>query len=104
MTQSYFDPTLTQDDINLTTLFMIELAADNKEYWCSDDFREYRLDLNFNDPQHQIGTFFAKLKANGVALAVGEEPSAIESNNKRKVDLFKFDWVRWRNILRNRLP
>jgi hypothetical protein len=103
MTQKFFDPTLTQADIELTTLFMMELAADNKEYWSSDDFRVYRLDLAFNDPQHEIGTYFAKLKASGVAVPYGEVPSEIESNNKRKVDLWRFDWARWRSILRSRL-
>ncbi len=104
MVQKFFDPTLTQQDIELTTSFMIELAADNREYWSSDDFREYRLDLHFEDPAHEIGAFFARLKANGVAVPYGEVPSVIESNNRRKNDLFKFDWARWRSILRSRLP
>lgn len=101
MTQ--FDFSLTQADIELTTTFMIELAADNKEYWSSDDFREYQLDLHFTDPQHEIGAYFARLKANGVAVTYGEVPSVIESNNRRKNDLFKFDWVRWQCIIKSRL-
>ncbi len=103
MTQS-FDFSLTDQDIELTTMFMIELAADNKEYFSSDNFREHRLDLHFEDPTHMIGTYVAKLKANGVVVPYGELPSEILSNNKRKVDLWKFDWVRWRSILRSRLP
>ena len=103
MTQ-FFDPSLTQQDIDLTTLFMIELAADNKEYWSSDDFRDYRLDRWFDDPQHQIGAYFARLKANGIAVPYGEVPSEILSNHERKVDLWKWNWQRWRTIIKSRLP
>lgn len=98
-----FDFNLTQQDIELTTRFMLELAADSKEYFSSDDFRVYHLDLAFDDPAHEIGTFFAKLKVNGVAVPYGEIPSMIGSNNKRKVDLFAWNWQRWRNILKSRL-
>ena len=103
MTQR-FDFNLTQQDLELATEFMMELAADTKEYFNSDDFRGYRLDLHFEDPVHQIGTFFAKLVANGIAEPSGELPSEIESNHKRKVDLMRWNWVRWRTILRSRLP
>lgn len=102
MTQS-FDFSLTDEDIELTRRFMIELSMHAREYWSSDDFREFHLDVNFTDPQHMVGTYFAKLKVNGVAVPYGEVPSVIQSNNKRKVDLWKWDWVRWRNILKSRL-
>ncbi len=102
MTQ-VFDFNLTQVDIDLTTEFMMCIADEGKEYFTSDDFRRYKLDKNFTDPQHEIGSYFAKLKANGVAVPVGEEPSEIERNNKRKVDLCRFDYAKWRAILRSRL-
>ena len=103
MTQYSFDASLTQRDIELTTIFMMWLDEHGHIYFSSDLFREAHLDDGFSDPQHEIGTYFAKLKVNGVAVAVGEEPSAIASNNRRRVDLFRFDWARWRTILRSRL-
>lgn len=102
MTQ-VFDFNLTQADIDLTTEFMMFVAEEYKEYFTSDDFRRYGLDKRFTDPQHEIGSYFAKLKANGVVVPVGEEPSEIERNNKRKVDLYRFDYAKWRIILRSRL-
>lgn len=98
-----FDFSLTPEDIELTTRFMMLLADDHKEFWCSDDFRSYHLDDEIADKQHGIGCYFSKLKFNRVAVAVGELASEIDSNNRRKVDLFKFDWARWRSILRSRL-
>lgn len=125
-----FDWTLTQKDIDLTTQFM--MLTNTKEYVCSDDFRLHRLHLqctlaecvypwhnprhkrcnhngtlcrhvNMQDPQHEIGAYFAKLKANKVIVAVGEDVSRIASNNKRKVDLFRWNWPRWREIVHGRL-
>jgi hypothetical protein len=98
-----FDFTLTQGDIDLTTEFMMLLAEDAKEYFCSDDLRKYGLDSWFQHPEKEIGTYFAKLKVNEVASPVGEVPSEIESNNRRKVDLWRFNWPKWRSIVRSRL-
>lgn len=102
MTQ-FFDFSLTQADIDLTTEFMIRLADDHHEYFSSDLFREYRLHERFNNPAKEIGAYFMRLKANGVTVPVGELPSEIPSNNKRKNDLFRWDWARWRSILKSRL-
>lgn len=74
-----FDFTLTQQDIDLTTEFMMWLTDRGHEYFTSDLFREAGLHECFADPQHQIGTYFSKLKANGIVVSVGEEPSEIES-------------------------
>jgi len=98
-----FDRTLTQQDIELTTEFMMHLGEDKKEYFCSDDFRAYGLDSAFTDPQHEVGAYFARLKVNGVIEAVGEIPSVIGSNNMRRVDLWRFNWMRWRVIVQSRL-
>ena len=103
MTQK-FDFSLTDNDIDLTRLFMMAAADAQAEYVSSDRFREWGLADGFEHPETQIGGFFAKLKANGVLVAVGEEPSVIEGNNRRRVDLFRFDWARWRSIIRSRLP
>jgi hypothetical protein len=103
MTQ-LFDFSLTDADIDLTREFMMCMTDDGKEYFTTDDLRRHGLDRNFSDPAHEVGAFWAKLVANGVIVAVGEEPSVIGSNNKRKVDLCRFDWHRWRMILRSRLP
>jgi hypothetical protein len=80
---------------------MARLTADHKEYWTSDDFRGYGLDKLMDDPQHEIGAYFAKLKFHGFVVAAGEEASAIESNNRRKVDLMRWHsrvegWVHMR--------
>lgn len=104
MTQFFDKWDLTQADIDLTTEFMMHLADDHHEYFSSDLFREYRLHERFNNPATEIGAYFARLKANGVVVPVGELPSEIPSNNKRKNDLFKFDWQRWKSILKSRLP
>jgi hypothetical protein len=98
-----FDFSLTQLDIELTTEFMMLLAEDCKEYFCSDDLRRYGLDSWFERPEREIGTYFSKLKANDVVQTVGEVPSAIGSNNRRKVDLLRWNWKRWNSIVHGRL-
>jgi len=100
---TYPDFTLTREDLDLTTEFMMLLGSDGKEYFSSDDFRAYGLDRYFTDPAHQIGVYFSKLKANGVAESFGELPSEIESNNKRKNDVWRWNWVRWRWLVKTRL-
>lgn len=100
MTQR-FDFSLTQQDLELTTEFMMLLG--DKEFFCSDDLRGFGLDRYFTDPAHDIGTYFAKLKANGIVEPVGEVPSEIESNNFRKVDLWRWCWKRWRVIVNSQL-
>jgi hypothetical protein len=80
------------------------LLADNaKEYFSSDDLRAFGLAERFDRPEKEIGTYFAKLKANEVAHPVGEIPSAIGSNNNRKVDLWRWNWSKWRAIIHSRL-
>jgi hypothetical protein len=98
-----FDFNLTQLDIDITTEFMMLLGESGKEYFCSDDLRKFGLDSYFERPEKEIGTYFAKLKVNDVAQVVGEVPSEIGSNNKRKVDLFRWNWSRWRAIVKGRL-
>lgn len=99
MTQT-FSPVLTNLEISLTRLFMMTLAEDKKEFFNSDDFREQKLDLEMSDPAHEIGTLFAKWRWNGISEQVGEVPSEIGSNNRRKVDLQRWNWVAWRNYLK----
>ena len=101
--QKSFDFNLTQTDIELTTEFMMRLADDHHEYFSSDDFRQYAFHFRFRDPAHDIGSYFAKLVANGIAEPLGELPSEVESNHKRKVDLFAWNWQRWRSIIKSRL-
>ncbi len=97
-----FDFNLTSSDLDLTTEFMMLLG--DEKHFNSDNFRKLGLHERFSDPQHEIGMFFAKLVANGVAVPLGDVASEIPSNNKRKVDLFSWNWKRWRTILRSRLP
>ena len=85
-----FNPTLTLLDKALTKALMARLEADGKEYFGSENFREYKLDKLLGDPAHEIGAYFARLKWNGMIEAVGEIPSEIESNNRRRVDLFRW--------------
>jgi hypothetical protein len=82
---------------------MMSLGEDSKEFFSSDDLRKYGLDSWFSRPEREIGTYFAKLKANGVVNAVGEVPSELPGNNRRKVDLLRWNWGRWRSIVRGRL-
>lgn len=98
---SFFDWSLNQEDIELTTEFMMLLG--DKEYFSADDLRELGLLERFTDPAHQTGTYFAKLKANKVAEPIGEIPSEHLSNNQRKVDLFRWNWQRWREIIHNQI-
>ena len=98
---SRVDFTFTANDIELTTEFMMLLG--DAEYFNSDDFRRLGLHKRFSDPAHMIGGYFARLKANGVADPVGEIPSEIDSNNKRRVDLFRWNWQRWRYLIKTRL-
>lgn len=98
-----FNPTLTLKDKALTKAFMARLNQDHKTYFTSDDFRHYNLHKLMNDPAHEIGALFAKWKFHGFVVAAGEEPSQIESNNRRKVDLMRWHhrvegWVRMRPI------
>jgi hypothetical protein len=97
----YPDFTLTKDDLDLTTEFMMLLG--DKEYFSSDDFRDLRLHERFSNPAQDIGMYFSKLKANGIAESFGELPSEIESNHKRKNDVWRWNWTRWRFLIRTRL-
>jgi hypothetical protein len=125
-----FDFTLTQQDINLTTDFMMLLG--DKEWFSSDDFRLHRLHLKcrlaecaypkhnpkhnrcklngelcrhvaMQDPAHEIGAYFARLKANGLVESPGDVASRVASNNRRKVDLLRWNWKRWRVIVKSQL-
>lgn len=129
---SKFDFTLTEQDIEYITKLMMYCKEHGLEYFSSDTFRKAKLDmecqyatcryplynpnnkrcvqkgkrcvfLKMQDPQHEIGTLFAKMKANGVSEPVGEVPSDIPTNNFRKVDLCRFNWKRWRIIVHSRL-
>lgn len=86
-----FDFALTQPEVARTLEFKARLEADGKEFFDSDDFRNYGLDVFMSDPVHEIGGLFAKLKANDFITSIGETASEIASNNKRKVDLWR--WV-----------
>lgn len=128
-----FDFRLTQQDIDLTTEFMMYCNEHNLDDFTSDTFRLARLHvhcklaecvysmenpkrskcfygkkrcihLQMQDPQHEIGAYFARLKANGVASPVDEVASGIESNNRRRVDVWRWNWSRWREIVHSRLP
>lgn len=79
-----FDFSLSLCEVARTREFFDRLDAENRTYFNSDLFREWQLDKYFTDKQHEIGAFFAKLKANGFIVSVGEEPSVIPSNNRRK--------------------
>ena len=98
-----FDFTLSQSDIARTLEFKARLIEDHKEYFNSDDFRYYNLARFYDDPAHEIGGLFAKLKANGFIKTVGELPSEIASNNKRKIDLFCWNGNHFESWLSSRL-
>ena len=126
---SKFDPSLTEQDIELIRKLMMHCDAHHLEDFSSDDFREAGLDNLCNlqeckhplwkncssangercefavmqDPAHDIGTFFAKLKWNQIAEPVSEIPSGIESNNARRVDVWRWNWHRWRVIVHGRM-
>ena len=102
MTQR-FDWTLTQQDLDLTTEFMMYCDEHGLDDFTSDTFREAGLDRGMQDPAHEIGAYFAKLKANGVASPVSEVASVIPSNNERRVDVWRWNWQRWREIIQGRL-
>jgi hypothetical protein len=82
---------------------MMHCDAHHLDDFTSDDFREAGLDADMADPAHDIGTFFAKLKWNQVAEPVSEVPSGIESNNARRIDVWRFNWYRWRQIVHSRI-
>ena len=100
---SKFDFTLTEQDIELIRKLMMYCDAHQLEDFSSDTFRKAGLDAGMMDPAHEVGTFFAKLKWNQVAEPVAEVPSRIESNNQRKVDVWRFNWHRWRMIVHSRM-
>jgi hypothetical protein len=98
---SKFDFCLTDQDIEITRQLMMHVG--NREYFSADNCREAGITDAFADPVHMVGAFFAKLTANGVIEAVGEIPSEHESNNRRRVDLWRFNWERWRVIVHSRI-
>ena len=98
-----FDFTLTDSDIELTRQFMIYTEEHGIKYFTSDDFRKAGLDRAFAHPETQIGTYFSKLAYNRVAVFVGELPSKVPSNNRRRNDLRYWDYARWRVLIKSRL-
>ena len=100
---SKFDFCLTEQDVELIRRLMMHCDAHQLEDFTSDDFREAGLADDMEDPAHDIGTFFAKLKWNQIAESVSETPSTIESNNRRKNDVWRWNWHRWRVIVHSRM-
>ena len=86
---STFDFTWTLADTARLKELKSHLEGDCKDYFSSDLFRFYRLDRFMEHPEHEIGCWFAKAKYWGYIEAVGEIPSVIESNHRRKNDLWK---------------
>jgi hypothetical protein len=74
-------------DLARTLEFQARLQEDNERYFGSDLFRAYNLHKHFDRPDKEIGLYFAKLKINGFVVVVGEVPSEVESNHRRKNDL-----------------
>jgi len=96
MTVKTFDFNWSMSDTARTLEFQCRLAIESEEHFSSDDFRRFKLDRFMERPDKEIGTYFAKLKYYGYAEPVGEVPSAIESNHKRNVDLW-----RWKEKAKN---
>lgn len=100
ITGQKFSPILTPWEVDVTKTFMYLLSDDRKEFFNSDDFREYNLHVFMTDPAHEIGGLFAKWKWNRIVEAYGDIPSKIKSNNKRKVDLMSWNMRNWHTYLR----
>lgn len=66
------------------------MKEDNELHFSSDTFRLYNLHRFYENPDKEIGMYFAKLKVYGFVESVGEVPSEIGTNHKRKVDLLRW--------------
>ena len=84
-----FNPALTLKDKAIAKTVMARLEETGKTYFTSDDLRGWLPQDFFDDPQHEIGAWFARMKWHWYLKRVGEEVSQIESNHKRRVDLWK---------------
>ena len=81
---------LTAQDVTLYQQFYALCTRDGKKQFSSDTFREYGLDRNLSDKQHDIGCLFARWKWHRLIVEVDRVKSRISSNHGRKVSVFKF--------------
>lgn len=95
------DFTLDQSEVARIKEFFYRLDIENKRFFCSDDFRKYKLDRFWTEEEkvHKIGLLFSKLVVHKFVVQRGEVPSDIPTNNRRKNDLFertgKFEkWIK----------
>ncbi len=114
MTQQ-LDIALTEEEIDLTREFMMLTCEDEKDTWTTDDLRTYyglnsegvcdsrvivNADWLLKDPAHAIGALAMKWRVHKIAVQVKEQPSEIESNNRRKIDVNMWGWSAWQKYLR----
>jgi hypothetical protein len=81
---------LTAQDCELYRQFYTLLKRDGAQEFSSDTFRKYGLHKQIKDKQHGIGTLFAKWKWHRLIVEVGRKRSTVESNNQRRISVFKF--------------
>jgi hypothetical protein len=87
---SKFDFRLTSLDEKNIKAFRTLLKMDNIEVFSSDDFRRYGLDRFIRDPQHGIGTLFAKLKKNNIVEHIGYKNSEVVSNHGHTIKTYRW--------------
>jgi hypothetical protein len=87
---SQFDFHLTSEDEKTLKAFRTLLKLDGITEFSSDDFRRYGLDRFIRDTQHGIGSFFSKLKHEGLVVEVGSVRSTLASNHSRTIRVYKW--------------
>jgi len=90
--QRLFNSEYSQKEQEIKEIFKIRCQMAKLASFSADTFRMFGFDKFIVDPQHGIGSFFAKLVKNGDAVKVGWVPSEFASNHRRAIRLY--EWVR----------
>lgn len=88
--QKTFSFNLTPLEEAMLKRFRTLTKVDLLDTFTSDDFRLYGLDRHFENPQQDIGRFFAKLVHHKLIRVVGHKRSVLPKNNMREIK--EYEW------------
>ncbi len=83
-----FNYELSLNEQDLAKHFLALCRMNRLSQFSSDDFRMYGLDRFMKDPQHEVGSLFAKMQHARMIKPVGRKRSVLESNHIREIRVY----------------
>jgi len=87
---AFLDDPLTERELDLIRTLKHICEIDNTNKFSSDTLRLHNLDRFFEDKQHDIGAFFAKMQHQKISKKVGRTRSILPSNHIREIRVYEF--------------